>query len=167
MTDVEDAMHLRLELRHVGEVGILPGNDMARRRLETALFHAVNPAWSAVRRWLEARALGTPSLSCARYPSVSSAFWKRPACDFSALARVSNQSAISSKPSSRAVRAIPGYMSVYSWVSPAIAATRLSGVLPIGLPVTGSPTSSRNSRWPCAWPVSPSAVERNTAATSL
>ena len=39
--------------------------------------------------------------------------------------------------------------------------------LPIGSPVAGSPTSSMNSRWPCAWPVSPSAVERNTAATSL
>ena len=39
--------------------------------------------------------------------------------------------------------------------------------LPIGSPVAGSPDSSRYSRWPCAWPVSPSAVERNTAATSL
>ena len=57
---------------------------------------------------------------------ASSAFWKRPACDFSAFARVSNHSAISSNPSSRAVRAIPGYMSVYSCVSPAIAARRLS-----------------------------------------
>ena len=73
-------------------------------------------------------------------PVVSSAFWKRPAWLFSALARVSNQSAISSKPSSRAVRAMPGYMSVYSWVSPAIAALRLSPVAPIGWPVAGSPT---------------------------
>src|ERR1700730_17965277 len=99
--------------------------------------------------------------------SWSSAFWKRPACDFSALASVSNQSAISSKPSLRAVRAMPGYMSVYSCVSPAIAALRLSPVGPIGLPVAGSPVSSRYSRWPCACPVSPSAVERNTADTSL
>ena len=38
---------------------------------------------------------------------------------------------------------------------------------PIGRPVAGSPHCSRYSRWPCAWPVSPSAVERNTAATSL
>src|SRR6185312_4392746 len=53
-------------------------------------------------------------------PSESNARWKRPACDFSAFARVSNQSAISSKPSERAVLAMPGYMSVYSWVSPAI-----------------------------------------------
>src|SRR5260370_439840 len=59
MTDVEDAMHLRLDLRHVGEVGILPRNDMARRRLETALSHAVNPASSAVWRLLAARELGT------------------------------------------------------------------------------------------------------------
>src|ERR1700732_2704886 len=99
--------------------------------------------------------------------SASSAFWKRPAWDFPALARVSNQSAISSKPSWRAVRAMPGYMSVYSWVSLAIAALRLDPVGPMGRPVAGSPTASRNSRWPWAWPVSPSAVERNTADTSL
>ncbi len=39
---------------------------------------------------------------------------KRPAWLFSARARVSSQSAMSSKPSSRAVRAKPGYISVYS-----------------------------------------------------
>jgi len=55
------------------------------------------------------------------------------------LARVSNQSAISSKPSSRAVFVIPGYISVYSWVSPATAAFRLSAVRPMGSPVAGSP----------------------------
>ena len=49
----------------------------------------------------------------------------------------------------------------------AIAAFRLALVAPIGRPVAGSPLTSRNSRWPCAWPVSPSAVERKTAATSL
>src|ERR1700731_3766190 len=48
MADVEDPMHLRLDLRHVGEVGVLPGNDIARRRLETALFHAVHPGSAAV-----------------------------------------------------------------------------------------------------------------------
>ena len=53
------------------------------------------------------------------YLIVSNVFWNLPACDFSALAKVSNQSAISSKPSSLAVFAIPGYISVYSWVSPA------------------------------------------------
>ena len=46
--------------------------------------------------------------------------------------------------------AMPGYMSVYSWVSPAIAAFRLSRDLPIGRPVAGSPTASRYSRWPWA-----------------
>ena len=45
---------------------------------------------------------------------LASIFMKRPARDFSAFARVSNQSEISSKPSSRAVFAIPGYMSVHS-----------------------------------------------------
>jgi len=74
---------------------------------------------------------------------VPSSFWKRPACDFSALASVSNQSAISEKPSSRADFAIPGYMSVYSWVSPATEALRLSAVSPIGRPVAGSPTCFR------------------------
>ena len=39
---------------------------------------------------------------------------KRPAWLFSARARVSNHSAISSNPSSRAVRAKPGYISEYS-----------------------------------------------------
>jgi hypothetical protein len=47
-------------------------------------------------------------------PSVSSAFWKRPACDFSAFANVSNHSAMSAKPSSRAAFAIDGYISLYS-----------------------------------------------------
>ena len=42
--------------------------------------------------------------------------------------------------------AMPGYMSVYSWVSPATAAPRFWAVEPMGLPVAGSPVSSRNSR---------------------
>ena len=46
---------------------------------------------------------------------VSRAFWKRPAWVFSARARVANQSAISSKPSSRAVFAQAGYIAVNSW----------------------------------------------------
>ena len=43
-------------------------------------------------------------------PSSFDAFSKRPACDFSAFASVSNHSAISAKPSSRAVFAKPGYI---------------------------------------------------------
>ena len=35
---------------------------------------------------------------------------------------------------------MPGYMSVYSWVSPATAAIRFWRLLPIGSPVAGSPT---------------------------
>src|SRR5690606_14363109 len=42
------------------------------------------------------------------YSSPSRPFWKRPAWERSARARVSNHSAISSKPSSRAVLAKPG-----------------------------------------------------------
>ena len=38
--------------------------------------------------------------------------------------------------------------------------------VPIGSPVAGSPTCLRKSRWPCAWPVSPSAVSRNRPAMS-
>src|SRR5690606_30832937 len=45
-------------------------------------------------------------------PRVSRVFWNLLACERSALARVSNQSAISSKPSARASLAMPGYMSV-------------------------------------------------------
>src|ERR1019366_7832307 len=77
------------------------------------------------------------------YFRVSAALPKRPACDFSALARVSNQSAIAAKPSSRAVFAIPGYMSVYSWVSPCSADLRFTDESPIGMPVAGSPTDFR------------------------
>ncbi len=73
----------------------------------------------------------------------SSRDWKRPAWDFSAFARVSNQSAISLKPSSRALFAMPGYMSVYSCVSPATEARRLLTVSPIGRSVAGSPTFFR------------------------
>src|SRR3546814_17284681 len=78
---------------------------------------------------------------------ASKVFWNLPAWLFSAFASVSNQSAISSKPSSRAVRAIPGYMSVYSWVSPATADFRLELVSPIGILVAGSPPlDCQNSR---------------------
>src|SRR6185503_8030474 len=67
----------------------------------------------------------------------SRAFWKRLAWLLSALASVSNQSATSVKPSSRADFAMPGYMSVYSCVSPATAAFRFSRVRPIGRLVAG------------------------------
>src|SRR5689334_1797458 len=72
--------------------------------------------------------------------SASRAFWKRLACERSALASVSNQSAISSKPSPRADLAMPGYMSVYSWVSPATAAFRFWRELMIGCSVAWLPT---------------------------
>src|SRR5215813_5464403 len=90
----------------------------------------------------------------------------RPACDFSALASVSNHSASSAKPSSRAVLAMPGYIWVYSYVSPATADFRFSSVLPMASPVAGSPTSLRKSRCPKACPVSASAVSLNSPATS-
>src|SRR5260221_8540449 len=141
VADVEDAPELGLRLEPVPELGRLPGQRVPGRRLERAFSHQ-SESWS-------------------------SAFWKRLAWLLSALARVSNQSAISPKPSSRACFAIPGYMSVYSWVSPATAAFRFSRVRPIGRLVAGSPTASRYPRCPCACPVSPSAVERNSADTSF
>ncbi len=73
-----------------------------------------NRPLSAVQAMPERRAAPASTHPSRGYESDSAAFEKRPACDFSALARVSNQSAISVKPSSRAVFAIPGYMSVYS-----------------------------------------------------
>src|SRR5213076_2060764 len=96
VADVEDAPELLLDLCLVVELGVLPVERMPGRSLERTLAHQ--------------------SLSESR------AFWKRLAWLRSALASVSNQSAISPKPSSRACFAMPGYMSVYSWVSPATAA---------------------------------------------
>src|SRR5207253_2464495 len=136
-----DAPELLLGPRLVVELGALPVHPLPGRRLGRAFAH--------------------------QSASASRAFWKRLAWLRSALASVSNQSAISPKPSSRACLAMPGYMSVYSWVSPATAAFKLSRVRPIGRLVAGSPTASRYSRCPCACPVSPSAVERNSAETSF
>src|SRR5438876_4839166 len=98
------------------------------------------PRPSRARRQLIASAGSLPAI-CA------SPLLNRPAWDFSALASVSSHSASSLKPSPRAVLAIPGYICVYSYVSPATAALRFSSVLPIGSPVAGSPTSFRNLRF--------------------
>ena len=51
-------------------------------------------------------------------------------------------------------------------VSPATADFRFSFVVPNGSPVAGSPHVLRKSMWPCAWPVSASAVSLNRLATS-
>ena len=121
MTDVEDPAHLGIQLRRVGEVGIVPVDDMAGGGVETA-FAGGHAIWSKSDtpcpslhlacdstlegRWARStlssvrRAEGLPSTNDrGGYLSrVSSAFWKRPAWLFSAFASVSNQSAISSKP---------------------------------------------------------------------
>jgi hypothetical protein len=55
-----------------------------------------------------------PVLAHRAHETDSSPLLKRPAWDFSARASVSSHSATSSKPSSRAVLAKPGYISVYS-----------------------------------------------------
>src|SRR5205823_13269790 len=140
LADVEHALELRLERYQVVELRVAPLQRVPGGGLQAPL-------------------------ACAQM--LSRAFWKRLACERSALASVSNQSAISPKPSSRAAFAMPGYMSVYSCVSPAMAAFRFSRVRPIGRLVAGSPTASRYSRWPCACPVSPSSVERKSADSSL
>src|SRR5262249_36777411 len=132
VTDVEDALEFLLERRLVDELRLAPIERMARGSLQAPF------AYAGVRR---AHAMGQ---------IASSAFWKRLACERSAFASVSNQSAISENPSSRACLAMPGYMSLYSCVSPAMAALRFALVSPIGSPVAGSPTASRYSRWPCA-----------------
>src|SRR5881409_4005877 len=61
----------------------------------------------------------------------------RPACDFSALASASNHSDSSAKPSSRAVLAMPGYIRVYSYVSPR------HGCLQIDLRLAHGPAGGR------------------------
>src|SRR5690606_32935295 len=186
MADVEDAFEFLVECGLVVELGVLPVQRMTRRCIEAAFARTCGFVGHGI-PCSRIEAAGSAPVGQTRVldgadrnplPRVAirqvdqlltspSARVKRLACERSALARVSNQSAISSKPSSRAALAMPGYMSVYSWVSPAIADFRLLTVSPKGRPVAGSPTFSRYSRWPWAWPVSPSAVERNTAATSL
>src|SRR5262249_4273163 len=64
-------------------------------------------------RLRQSRAGGRPPAPLGQL-MVSSAAWKRPAWLFSAPASVSSHSAISSRASSRAVLAKPGYISVYS-----------------------------------------------------
>ena len=92
------------------------GCRLGASRLPSVMPFMANPPSG----WAKQRAsLGGPSFfesqaSRPRHSIASRAFWKRLACERSALAKVSNQSAISSKPSSRAVFAMPGYMSVYS-----------------------------------------------------
>src|SRR5581483_5202466 len=166
VADLEDALHLREHLRLVQEIGRAPRDRVARGRFEAAFALGHGDGTLPKEKRAEGAAFRLSPRS-AQSDSASSAFWKRLACERSAFASVSNQSAISPKPSWRACFAMPGYMSVYSCVSPAIAALRFNRVPPIGRPVAGSPDCSRYSRCPCACPVSPSAVERNTAATSF
>ena len=63
------------------------------------------------------------------------------------------------------MRAKPGYISLYSYVSPATAAFRFASVLPIGSPVAGSPVSLRKSLCLNAWPVSDSEMSRKSRPT--
>src|SRR5690606_34495114 len=129
VADVKPPLQFPVEGLLVVEVRAAPVDGVAGGCVETAFSHATNPlcARDAALLWLWVQRAPWPCGhgGVAQASSWSSAFWKRLAWLRSALARVSNQSAISSKPSSRAVFAMPGYMSVYSWVSPAMAALRL------------------------------------------
>ncbi len=88
--------HSCLQMRRAG-----PAENRAGPRTDTSPTHA--PVGRRPGERLEVAQVSDLS------PSV-----KRPAWLFSARARVSSQSAMSSNPSSRAVRANPGYISVYS-----------------------------------------------------
>src|SRR5690606_1277543 len=140
VTQVEDALEFLLQRGRVPEPGVLPVQRVPRRRVQAAFAGTGRRARhgpSEVRsRSVRETAAGRGRPRGSAQAGISCrAFWNRLACERSALARVSNQSAISSKPSSRAVLAMPGYMSVYSWVSPAMADFRLLPVSPKGRPV--------------------------------
>src|SRR5205823_2007091 len=102
MADIEHPPHLGIQQCRVMEIGILPSNRMTGRSLKAAFArHGIFG-----NQWKQ-RGPGAGPLKRKNrnyFPSVSSAFWNLPAWLFSALASVSNQSAISSNPSWRAVR---------------------------------------------------------------
>src|SRR5690606_21764370 len=123
VADVEHAAKLRIQLRGVVKIGVLPVYEMADGCFGASFRHgavlrdgaAVAPSSILSRSETLCRARGPEAPRKPVEPDQSSsfsAFWKRPACDRSALARVSNQVAISSNPSSRAALAMPGYISV-------------------------------------------------------
>ncbi len=116
VTDIEHTLEFLLKRVFVVERRLLPVQRVTRGGAETTL-PVLRPLAAVVHRIAY---------------RVSSAFWKRLACERSALASVSNQSAISANPSVRAAFAMPGYMSEYSCVSPAMADFRLALVSPIG-----------------------------------
>ncbi len=162
MADVKDARHLRLSFRPIGKIGILPRDRVPGRSVEAAFpDHLSLIVRIACLRDIKGRG-AEPAL---RPPDVSPAPLMRSQSrrdrDFRrggpAPAGSGRHQTFRPWPGFRttrrfprsplrAVRAIPGCMSVYSRVSPATAAARLPAVGLIGLPVTGSPTSSRYSR---------------------
>jgi len=74
---------------------------------------------------------------------------------------VSNQSADSSNPFSRAAFAMPGYMSVYSSGLAGNCRLEIERLAPIVVPVAGSPTAREIVEVAVRVARSPSAVERN------
>src|SRR6185437_694860 len=152
VADVEHPLHFGVQCLLIHEFRIEPVQRVPGRRLQVAfaLFvdqvHDQPPGGRGQSAFSPGRKGTLTPIRGSRQPRSPSALVKRFACERSALARVSNQSAISSKPSSRAAFTMPGYMSVYSWVSPAMADLRLLAVSPNGKPVAGSPTASRYSR---------------------
>ncbi len=159
MTDVEDAAQLGIEFFEIVEIGIVPVERMARGASvlpSSGCSSTVSDIECEQQRWREA----AWRYAISRHPRsrLAARGCREPSGSggmaLSALPSVSNQSAISSKPSSRAVRAMPGYMSVYSCVSPAMAAFRFWSVAPMGsAPSPDRPLPRGIRRWPCAWPV--------------
>ncbi len=116
MADVVDPLQLFVERGLVPELQLAPTQGMAGGRVQAALARRSGTGGERLPpvEFLGAL-MNAPGRSAAGdQPRSPSALVKRLACERSALARVSNQSAISSKPSPRAALAMPGYMSVYS-----------------------------------------------------
>ena len=144
VADVEDPLHLRFERLLVPEPRVLPIHGVAGGGFQAAFAHV-----DAVSLRSAGRKRGPVRVPFAKAARRSGQRVERllEAAGMALLRlgqRLEPVGDLRSKPSSRAVRAMPGYMSVYSCVSPAIAALRLEPVGPIGRPVAGSPLTSRN-----------------------
>jgi len=145
MTDLEDPAHLGVELggivkflvspcdRMASWASRLPSRDMTDKRIQ---FDKSRKGGGSGSKRADPR-FRKFSLFETYLSSAARAFWNRPAWLFSAFAK--------SRTSRRFVEAFLArgprharYMSVYSWVSPAIAEARFLSVGPIGFPVAGS-----------------------------
>ena len=148
VADVEHPLHLLEGRGLVVEVGAFPVDRVPGRGFEVAFAHGVVPlrcagSGNAVRRTNKGHEAPCSALTLHRAVSrparraPSGSGWHASARPWPAsrTSRRSRRGLLS-----RAVLAMPGYMSVYSCVSPATAAARFCRLDPIGSPVAGSPT---------------------------